>query len=215
MDVIIEVTRRCNAWCDHCLRGDPEQHTMKPNIRKQAIDLIHSLDGVNIGLTGGEPMLVPKICEEFFDELNHTCSFCEITTNGSIWNKSVERLVNKLTNAEYYIRVSHNQPGGNDTHKHWHFLAEVEQLVYLDDQGRRQPGSDHYISEGRGVDWGTRAPTFGNNLYINVFGQCFTSCDLSYWTQRNSKPICSIFDADAKDIIKATFPHEFEEEEVG
>ena len=50
-NLIVEVTRKCNMYCDHCLRGEP----INVNMKKEYIDLL--LDQVdNIGsvvFTGG------------------------------------------------------------------------------------------------------------------------------------------------------------------
>ena len=60
-DVVIEMTRRCNMTCDHCLRG-PMQ---KKDQTKENIDKFFShVDGIgSITFTGGEPSLVPDLIE--------------------------------------------------------------------------------------------------------------------------------------------------------
>lgn len=81
--VAIEVTRRCNMACAHCLRGEPQNMDIAP----EAIDhFAMNATGINfIEFTGGEPTLnVPAIL--------HTLTACKqykipvrqirITTNG-------------------------------------------------------------------------------------------------------------------------------------
>lgn len=53
--LILEITRRCNMKCKHCLRGDSEQKDMSYEIAKAALDSAESIG--NITLTGGEPTL--------------------------------------------------------------------------------------------------------------------------------------------------------------
>ena len=79
----IELTRRCNMACEHCLRGDAENMDMPTKYLEQffsKVDYVSSLC-----LTGGEPSLVPekireviKIAKKHNVEIN---SF-DVTING-------------------------------------------------------------------------------------------------------------------------------------
>lgn len=57
--MVIEVTRRCNMTCAHCLRGEPQ----KKDISDSILDTFFSKVGKgyisNLTITGGEPSLVP------------------------------------------------------------------------------------------------------------------------------------------------------------
>lgn len=57
--MVIEVTRRCNMTCEHCLRGEPQ----KKDISDSMLDTFFSKVGKgyisNLTITGGEPSLVP------------------------------------------------------------------------------------------------------------------------------------------------------------
>jgi hypothetical protein len=57
--LVIETTRRCNAKCGHCLRGDAENVVMPV----EHLDTLFSRLGYvsSITFTGGEPSLVPEI----------------------------------------------------------------------------------------------------------------------------------------------------------
>lgn len=56
----IELTRRCNMTCEHCLRGDAQNLDLQPDILNTFLDRI---SGINcLTLTGGEPTLaVPQM----------------------------------------------------------------------------------------------------------------------------------------------------------
>lgn len=56
----VEVTRRCNLQCAHCMRGDAQEKDLDLN----ALDhLLCKTSGIDtLVLTGGEPSLVPEIC---------------------------------------------------------------------------------------------------------------------------------------------------------
>lgn len=58
----VEVTRRCNLQCAHCMRGDAQEKDLDLN----ALDrLLCKTEGIDtFVLTGGEPSLVPEICSQ-------------------------------------------------------------------------------------------------------------------------------------------------------
>lgn len=59
----IEVTRRCNMECAHCLRGDAQAVDMTQEIVDRFVDGLE--EGMSIGdvtLTGGEPSLAANSC---------------------------------------------------------------------------------------------------------------------------------------------------------
>ena len=51
----IEVTRRCNMACEHCLRGEAEDMDLNLDFARKALEGIRSID--QIVFTGGEPSL--------------------------------------------------------------------------------------------------------------------------------------------------------------
>ncbi len=69
-ELAIEVTRRCNMQCSHCMRGHAENHT----ISKEVVDRL--LDEVSVVgrllLTGGEPFLEPEMMDYIFDAIIKT-----------------------------------------------------------------------------------------------------------------------------------------------
>lgn len=59
-DLCIEVTRRCNMQCEHCLRGDAENKDIQFEYIKNAISVLNCIR--TITFTGGEPSLnIPAI----------------------------------------------------------------------------------------------------------------------------------------------------------
>ena len=54
-DFIIEVGRKCNLNCEHCLRGESQNLTIPFEIAKKAIDLVDEISCITF--TGGEPTL--------------------------------------------------------------------------------------------------------------------------------------------------------------
>lgn len=95
--LMIEVTRRCNMNCKHCLRGCAENINMGyktiDNIFKD-IDSIFSLQ-----FTGGEPLLalhqLRYIIRKVIDN-NIQIGSCWFKTNGTIYNENICKYFNEL-----------------------------------------------------------------------------------------------------------------------
>ena len=64
-DLILEVGRRCNLKCEHCLRGEAQNVTMSFETAKTAIDQFDSIG--TITFTGGEPALYGKEISDIVD----------------------------------------------------------------------------------------------------------------------------------------------------
>lgn len=84
----IELTRRCNLACAHCLRGPAQNKTMT----REVIDkLIQNIDWVTqVYITGGEPLLeIDSLCyliERLSMKIVHNITF---TTNGTVKDRKV------------------------------------------------------------------------------------------------------------------------------
>lgn len=65
-NLVLEVTRRCNMACEHCLRGDAQNMDMS----KEIIDeVLKSCNGINsVTFAGGEPSLNISIIRYFFEQ---------------------------------------------------------------------------------------------------------------------------------------------------
>ena len=82
-NLILEVTRRCNMSCAHCLRGNSQDADMTPETLRRVFEIFKDVD--EIAFTGGEPSLNVPIINQTIDILEqngiHPCSFF-IATNG-------------------------------------------------------------------------------------------------------------------------------------
>ena len=58
--LIIEVTRRCNMACEHCLRGEPQKLNISDLVLNNFFRQIRDSSIGNLTITGGEPSLVPE-----------------------------------------------------------------------------------------------------------------------------------------------------------
>lgn len=92
----IEITRKCNKKCSHCMRGEAQEIT----ITKEIIDsLFSNVEDCNIiHLTGGEPLLAIPEIEYLINSIiknKWTTKEINIVTNGSIIS---ERIIHTFTN---------------------------------------------------------------------------------------------------------------------
>lgn len=208
-NLVIEITRRCNMACDHCLRGDSQAKDIDlDHIRT----LFKHVDRINtLTLTGGEPSLVPHIIEG-------------ITTQARVHGIDIDRFY-LATNAKevsdaffkavlnLYLYCDNSEPCcgsvldySNDGHHEDVDPDNIKKLMVFRFTSKKNtedgvryddPKWDQIpaiIMEGRGKDF------YGRNLllcpfeimdeyiqntefYLNVNGDIVGACDLSYESQ--------------------------------
>ena len=93
----IEVTRRCNMACAHCLRGDAQQK----DINHKEIDALldQTLMIGKLILTGGEPSLVPETMEYIAESLINKgipLLKLEIYTNGLVFSNQFVKAIKRF-----------------------------------------------------------------------------------------------------------------------
>lgn len=67
-NINIEITRKCNFACEHCMRGDAQNITITKEIIDRIFDEIQDVKGF-INLTGGEPLIAIDMIEYFVNKL--------------------------------------------------------------------------------------------------------------------------------------------------
>lgn len=208
-DAIIEVTRRCNLRCEHCLRGDVQPLNLDPRLFNLFMDkLSEDVDQIyTLTLTGGEPFLVPHIIRECIEiirghEIEVTQLF--VSTNGKVIGMGVQDAVLEigrynieLDDGPYLgIKVSSDQfhePLNRDEITWWSVFSHVT----LEKQ--KELFEKNIIPEGRGMDISRRKEpwpiwpigklylegdsAFEENLYLNAKGDVSFGCDYSYESQ--------------------------------
>lgn len=98
---IVETTRRCNMKCPHCLRGEPQNKTMKKEYLYRFLKQIKYISTVTF--TGGEPTLPSgmKVMQDFMETCNHLNVLVGnfyFVTNAKVWRPKLPSLVNDLYN---------------------------------------------------------------------------------------------------------------------
>jgi MoaA/NifB/PqqE/SkfB family radical SAM enzyme len=203
-ELILEITRRCNMACDHCLRGDAEPIDMSDDLIKAVVSQVEYIG--TIVFTGGEPSLVPKKINRFIDiceEQGVDVGNFYIVTNGkkasNEFLSSIIRLFAFVCDREEGITmldvsndIYHEAEGQDD--------KEIDKLKAFTFFNRRERlGDDRVIDMGRAYSNGigaTRAhlnssvpeEEDGNirgSLYINALGDIVYGCDYSYEEQKD------------------------------
>lgn len=225
--LILEVTRRCNLQCRHCLRGPAQAKNMSFETIRKALEGVNSIG--NVTFTGGEPALNVKAIEYFTDYIRgwhiRLGSFY-VVTNGKIASRSLVKALGRL--AWICDEISHDGDfdcGGlvmsrDQFHKELGYdQTRARELYgkyafYHDDE--RAHDIEMPIYEGFAVDngVGVRDPQIDHpvvtkddsytgvegTVYVNVNGDVIPSCDMSYESQELEK-IGNVHKANIFDII--------------
>ena len=96
-ELAIEVTRRCNMQCSHCMRGPAEDHTISKKVIDRLFDEVSVV--TTLLLTGGEPFLEPEMMDYIFDGIikrKIPIGKIEVVTNGTIRDKRLAESFNKI-----------------------------------------------------------------------------------------------------------------------
>lgn len=210
-DVIIELTRRCNMSCQHCLRGCSQAIDMSKDMIRSVLD---EFDAIwTLTFTGGEPSLVPNLISyaiNYIIEKNIPLNNFYIVTNGKTYSQS---MIRALRRAYQYadekdmccltVSVDHYHDDNHDNR-----LKYEREMFYRED--KINPNIDQYlINEGRAYENGigvrnlrpnTSIPSdstcFDTNdngnivvelrdslIYVSAVGDVLLDCDLSYDNQ--------------------------------
>lgn len=208
-DFIIEVTRKCNLLCEHCMRGksqnkDMDIDTVRKFLQDNEIDCIST-----ITFTGGEPSLRPQFIIDTIQlckELNISIGSFYVATNG------VERNDKFLFACmELYLYCDDNEVSQVAiSQSDWHYNQDSQWIKLLQTlrfcSKRESISYKHVISEGYGkqlnelngtIDTARRIsiPLMSDydsiedieELYLNCNGDVCLSCDLSYIRQSHVK----------------------------
>ena len=210
-NLIVEVTRKCNLYCDHCLRGD----AMNMNIKKEYIDsLLNQVDSIgNLCFTGGEPSLNVPVMEYFLERCKSrgiTIEFFYIATNGVNVPESFIIFCLKLY-AYCELKEACRVDLSNDRYHMDIADFSLELLQGLSFFGKKFE-KDYYnygngsglISEGRAsnekhahnpilVDDEMTLEDFENEceVYLNCKGEIINGCNWSYRSQKEHK-LCDV-----------------------
>lgn len=208
--VAIEITRRCNISCEHCLRGDAQNIDILP---KYIDSFFKQVDCINhLAITGGEPSLRPDAIAFIVTAMrryNVSVDTFFIATNGvNITKKFVdacwllyEHVEDKehssveISNDEFHIKEKQYEDSM--------LLSLPFYRKRYEDEAYAYPSGIDLHKEGRGVKIKRASKLtrtsfiedkndFMNGvIYLNVNGEIINGCDWSYENQRYSE-LCNV-----------------------
>lgn len=206
-DLIIETTRRCNAKCGHCLRGEAENMDMKP----EYLDALFSkLSAVStLCFTGGEPSLVPEVIGQALDAAEKygvSIGNFYIATNAIAISDEFMQVLVRL-----YCYCDENEISRVDwSNDEYHPQNDTSKLAALAFAGAKYEDGQQtgIIGEGRGADLNADrylkqydvpfeiddGYVSEGNVYLNCEGNIISGCDWSYDSQREPGNIVSTVD---------------------
>ena len=205
-DLIIEITRKCNMACEHCLRGDAENVNLDIAHVEKLFNQVDSIGTLTI--TGGEPSLHPEIIDQIIEiaKLKEVSidRFYMVTNAKKVTDEFMVSLIKLYS---YCNDMTEEGIGGlaisNDDYHDELISENVRKLqIFKFTHFKNRDGErydDNMVNEGRAIlNYGGREVepmayeiwdnTISNNdVYLNCKGDILTDCNLSYESQEEKK----------------------------
>lgn len=222
-NVLIEVTRRCNMACDHCLRGDTQAIDISHDTIDTFLSRVKSIS--NLTITGGEPSLVPDRISYIVhcaEQHKVTIDSFYIATNGKVVSNAFLMAIMDLylycgTNETSQLALSNDEFHADIPSENLKKL-EVFKFFGKKDSEDYPLSPDNLIEEGRAISYGGKSVSLSRlevtvmdgegyindgDIYLNALGNIVGECDLSYETQdRPELIICKVDDEDYLQRVK-------------
>jgi len=213
-ELVIEVTRRCNMSCPHCLRGEQENIDMDI---EYVDELFSKIDRVSIlTLTGGEPSLVPDIIGKILDSANRNnveISQFYLVTNGKKITPEFMQILLRMY-MESYDNYGPEMPLLQLSYDKYHEEIDGENIRLLKGLSffslkKSTLNDDFLVNQGNAVD---NYPCYKELepdefvlqyddseifveegiIYLNCNGWLIKGCDWSYESQDDEEHECRI-----------------------
>jgi MoaA/NifB/PqqE/SkfB family radical SAM enzyme len=198
--LILEVTRKCNMSCDHCMRGDAQNIDMSTEIIDRLLDAVEGHGIGSVTFTGGEPTLNVIIIQYFVDQVkkrNISVGSFFIVTNGKV--ESID-LIHTLI--DLYAHCDEKEMSGlvcsQDTYHEWVEEPRIyPALKFFRPEGHGPEKDEYIIQEGRAYDNGiggretvseeldyeeydAEYVSVNSNLHVASNGNIMSGCDFSF-----------------------------------
>lgn len=155
--LVLEVTKRCNQNCDHCLRGCARNVDMAKETVDKVLDNVRHIS--SIVFTGGEPTLNLPIIEYFFEEVKRReigVGYFWLATNGLDYEKELQ-LINILLK-NYYLMEEGEYCGVALSEDDFHepIINSPLKLLSFYDHGKEHDNGeqDWLLSRGNAEEYG-------------------------------------------------------------
>lgn len=181
-NLILEITRKCNLKCDHCLRGNAQNKSMSQAVMQQLFSHVTSCNSLTIG--GGEPSLAIEQLRELYQILcwqNVDVGSVFSVTNGKRIRmdllRQFKRIYDLCTDNDasgFCISNDHFHQEARGFHRH---VYDYEDMWYHQPENtcdfnffeipiREHTKTDTYqsghgiLARGRAKDWGERTEPY-------------------------------------------------------
>jgi hypothetical protein len=164
--LVVEVTRRCNMKCGHCMRGEPQNKTMRDEYMYDFLRQVSYIS--NVTFSGGEPTLPSgiKVIERFMEicnDLGVEVGNFYMVTNAKVWRPELPELINRLFDFCSENEISSVDISGDRFHEtdsievqdfRYRLSEELEFKYGLSELVSVRPDIEYQyvIAEGRGCD---------------------------------------------------------------
>ena len=214
-NLVLEVTRKCNLRCDHCLRGDAQAIDLDLKVIDKLFKTVDSID--TITFSGGEPTLNISAIKYFVKQAikrNISIGSFYIVTNGKEQSLPLIQTLIEL----YSICDDPDSCALSVSRDQYHEGCETplyNALRFYNDEDRRSEISDQsLISEGRAMEYGlgygrsvkhdgfdVDEDRVDSMVYISSNGNVTDGCDFSF-ERIDEESIGNILTENLTDIIK-------------
>ena len=217
----IEVTRRCNLHCEHCLRGNAQPLDID---LKYVKTLFKKISYINcLTLTGGEPSLKPNIIRDIVKiakKYNVEIGSFYIATNGKKISNDFLLAIIELHNYCSDNEVSSVQVSNDSYHYDCFEYDKLNVFSFVSNKGE----ISYPIAEGRAKDFGKRKVLSDTiiinngyktlqdaNIYLNCKGNLISGCNFSYKSQNKPENIICHVNKFSWDTVKEFYNVEIED----
>ena len=222
-NLMLEVTRKCNMRCAHCMRGEQQEETMSSDTIQRLLEYVYGIEQLSI--TGGEPSLVPDTIRwlAYFvksRDIKVGSFFC--ATNAGEYSKEFVDALSSLYAVctkpdKCILTISTDQFHSDADPK---ALSEYRQLPYYSSEKEKgflpkgkillegkanennlgrfsKPTTEHIYD----FDMHGWYLYIGDRIYINALGDVLLDPDLSYLNQMNEN-IGNIWEMPFDEILR-------------
>ena len=192
--LILEVTRRCNMRCEHCLRGDAQKLDMSQEVISATLTDVSTIG--TLIFTGGEPSLACGVIARVIDSLGSTeVQNFWVATNGKSSKKVAGLFAVQML--ELYDLCTENEisamvVSGDMYHEDVKIPRIYEGLKFFQEERHGPKCDEHVIREGRGLLLGSFKPKEQSPwevdgdwvqediVYVAANGNVTSCCDMSF-----------------------------------
>lgn len=228
-NLAIEVTRKCNIQCSHCLRGNFQNKNIPLEFIDNLLDQVHAIG--HFCPTGGEPSLNVPAIKYFIDgckKRNITIESFYIATNGVNLTQEFVNICLELYDLVLFkfrssVQISNDLYHNKKKMYNDNLLKDLPfySKRYADDWNDLGGGKKLH-KEGKSVNDQsakimsaakpvTSVEIFNNNpIYLNVEGNIINGCDWSYSNQ-DSNMLCNVTEIEKlkNDLFEEDFINNF------